>query len=151
MNVNSNLTDLLRALNEEGAEYLIIGGYALAVHGHLRATKDVDIFVGTDPENAARVYRALIRFGAPLETLARENLTEPDVFFIMGRPPNQIDVITSIDGVTFETAWQNRVESTYDGVPVAYIARADLIANKAASGRTQDLSDLEALRRLEDS
>jgi hypothetical protein len=137
-------------LNAANAKYLIVGGYALAVHGHLRATKDVDIFVGTDPENADRVYSALSRFGAPLEELTRADLADPDVFFIMGRPPNQIDIITTIDGVTFEAAWRNRLECSYDGVPAWFIARDDLVANKTASGRPQDLADLAALKLLEE-
>ncbi len=147
MQANSDLTDLLRALNEEGAEYLIVGGYAVALHGHLRATKDVDIFVGAQPENAAKVWRALVRFGAPLEGLRREDLSEPGVFYIMGWPPNQIDILTSIDGVDFESAWRNRLASNYDGVSSWFIALEDLVANKAASGRPQDLADLAALRR----
>lgn len=146
MEANSDLIDLLRALNDEDAEYLIVGGYAFAVHGRIRATKDVDIFVGTDVTNAGKVWRALAKFGAPLDDLRVEDLTQPDTFFIMGRPPNQIDVITSVDGITFEAAWPNRYESTYGGAPVRYIGRDDLIANKTAAGRPQDLVDLAYLR-----
>ena len=146
MDLNSDLIDLLRALNAEGAEYLIVGGYAFAVHGKIRATKDVDIFVGTDPENAQRVWNALRAFGAPLDELRIQDLTNPETFFIMGRAPNQIDVITTIDGVTFERAWRNRFTGTYGGVHVNYIAKADLIANKEAAGRPQDRVDVEYLR-----
>jgi len=146
MQPNSDLIDLLRALNGAGAEYLIVGGYAVAIHGKIRATKDVDVFVGTDPENAAKVWRALAVFGAPLADLQVEDLTEPETFFIMGRPPNQIDIITTIDGVSFEAAWSNRIESTFGDVRVNYIGREDLLANKAAAGRPQDKLDLEYLR-----
>jgi hypothetical protein len=104
------------------------------------------VFVGTDPENAAKVWRALAVFGAPLSGLQVEDLTQPDTFFIMGRPPNQIDIITSIDGVSFETAWPNRIESTFGDVRVNYISKEDLLANKAAAGRPQDKLDLEYLR-----
>jgi predicted nucleotidyltransferase len=146
MNPNSDLIDLLHALNEEHAEYLLIGAYAFAVHGRIRATKDADIFIGTDPDNGARVWRALQRFGAPLNDLRPEDLATPETFYIMGRPPNQIDIITTIDGVTFGQAWTNRVETSYGGVRVAYIGREDLIANKEAAGRPQDLLDVQYLR-----
>lgn len=146
MDLNSDLIDLLRALNAEGAKYLIVGGYAFAVHGKIRATKDTDIFVGTDPENASRVWKALSAFGAPLDELHVQDLARPGTFFIMGRAPNQIDIITTIDGVTFDRAWSNRFASTYGGVEVNYIGKADLIANKEAAGRPQDRIDVEYLR-----
>ncbi|HEY5258081.1 MAG TPA: DUF6036 family nucleotidyltransferase [Candidatus Baltobacteraceae bacterium] len=149
MNSNSDLIDLLRALNAEGARYLIVGGYALAFHGHVRATKDVDVFVGTDAENAGRVWRALKAFGAPIAELREADLATPDTFFIMGRAPNQIDIITTIDGVAFERAWKGRRASTYGGVPTHFIGREDLLANKSASGRPQDRLDVEALRQEE--
>jgi hypothetical protein len=146
MHLNSDLTDLLHALNDEGARYLIVGGYAFAYHGRVRATRDVDIFVGGDPENTARVWRALLAFGAPLTDLREEDLARPETFFIMGRPPNQIDLITTIDGVSFERAWANRVESTYDQMQVYYIGRSDLNTNKQAAGRPQDKLDVAYLR-----
>jgi len=150
MQPNSDLIDLLRALNDAGAKYLIVGGYAVAIHGRIRATKDVDVFIGTDPANAEKVWRALAIFGAPLSDLRAEDLTEPETFFIMGRPPNQIDIITSIDGVSFEPAWANRVQSTFADVAVNYISKEDLMANKAAAGRPQDKLDLEYLRADDD-
>ena len=151
MQLNSDLIDLLRALNAERAEYLIVGGYAFAVHGRLRATKDVDVFVGTDPANAVKVWRALAVLGAPLDELTQEDLTKADTFFLMGRPPNQIDIMTTIDGVTFDRAWSNRIVATYGDVPVAYISRDDLIANKVAADRPQDRADVAYLRSHESS
>jgi hypothetical protein len=147
MDQNSDLIDLLRALNAENADYLIVGGYAFAVHGRIRATKDADIFVGTDPENAARVWRALRTFGAPLDELRIADLTQPETFFIMGRPPNQIDIITTIDGISFEQAWRGRYPARYGGVPVHYIGKDDLIANKRAADRPQDRLDVAYLTR----
>jgi len=134
MDLNSDLIDLLRALNAEGAKY------------KLRATKDADIFIGTDRENAQSVWNALSAFGAPLEELQVQDLTIPHTFFIMGRAPNQIDIITTIDGVTFDRAWENRFAATYGGVQVNYIGKADLISNKEAAGRPQDRVDVEYLR-----
>ncbi|HEX3456981.1 MAG TPA: hypothetical protein VHR97_03420 [Candidatus Baltobacteraceae bacterium] len=144
------MIELLRALNAEGAEYLIVGAYAFAFHGRPRATGDVDLFVGSDSENAGKVWRALLTFGAPLEDLRRSDLASPGTFFVMGRPPNQIDLITAIDGVTFEQAWATRIESTYGDVPVSYIGRAELIANKKAAARPQDLADVSYLESVEE-
>jgi hypothetical protein len=150
MQQNFDLIDLLSALNAEGAEYLLVGAYALAFHGRPRATKDVDVFVGCDPQNAQRVWSALVRFGAPLTELQPSDLASPGTFYVMGRAPNQIDVITSIDGITFEQAWKTRVQSTYGGIPVSYIAKSELIANKRAAARPQDLADLAYLESRED-
>lgn len=147
MEVNSDLIDLLRALNEEGAKYLIVGGYAFAFHGKVRATRDMDIFVGTDPGNARLVWNALQSFGAPLDELQPGDLTKAETFFTMGRAPNQVDVITTIDGVEFTEAWKNRVTAAYGGVPTQYIGREDLIANKTAAGRPQDLADVAYLKK----
>jgi hypothetical protein len=96
-------------------------------------------------ENASAVWRALQSFGAPLESLREEDLAQPETFFIMGREPNQIDIITTIDGVTFEEAWENRVASTYGDEPVYFIGRDELIRNKTAAGRPQDLADVAFL------
>jgi hypothetical protein len=146
MEGNADLIDLLHALNAEDAKYLLIGGYAFAFHGKIRATKDADIFVGTDPGNAQRVWNALHSFGASLDELRTEDLMRADTFFIMGRPPNQIDVITTIDGVTFDEAWEHRVSATYGSESVYYISKGDLIRNKAAAGRPQDLVDVAYLK-----
>jgi hypothetical protein len=144
MQQNTDLIDLLAALNAEGAEYLIVGAYAFAFHGRPRATKDV-VFIGSDRENAQRVWRALVTFGAPLSDLKPGDLSSPGTIYIMGRAPNQIDIITSIDGITFEEAWAERVASTYGGVSVNYIGRAELILNKKTVGRPQDLADVAYL------
>lgn len=148
MQPNPDLIDLLAALNAERAEYLIVGAYAFAFHGRPRATSDVDVFVGVDPHNGEKVWRALVAFGAPLSELRIEDLSSPGTFFVMGRPPNQIDIITSIDGVSFEQAWKARVASTYGGVPVNYLGKAELIANKKAAGRPQDLADVAYLESI---
>lgn len=148
MQQNTDLIDLLAALNAEQAEYVIVGAYAFAFHGRPRATSDVDVFVGFDPKNAQKVWKALMAFGAPLAELRPEDLASPGTFFIMGRPPNEIDIITSIDGVSFEQAWKTRVPSTYAGVAVNYLGRTELIANKKAAGRPQDLADVAFLESM---
>ena len=149
MEANVDLIDLLRALNAAGAKYLIVGGYALAFHGKVRATKDVGVFVGTDQENSVRAWNALRSFGAPLDELRVEHLTQPDTFFIMGRAPSQIDIITSIDGIAFSEAWDHRIPSSFGSESAFYISREDLIRNKIAAGRPQDLVDVAYLNGKE--
>ena len=141
--------ELLQCLNDEKAEYLIVGGYAVAHHAQPRATKDLDIFVGTDPENAERVWNALARFGAALDDLPVEELKDPDTAFRMGVPPIMVEVIRAIDGVEFAAAYQRRNVETINpekGLEATYISADDLLQNKLAAARLQDLADAEALR-----
>jgi len=147
MPVNPDFRDLFAALNAAGAEYLLVGGYALAVHAAPRFTKDLDVWVNPTPENAARVHEALHRFGAPLGELRVEDLSTSGIVFQLGVPPNRIDVLTAIDGVSFPDAWLERLETTYGGQHVSVISRRHLAVNKRATGRPQDLLDAEALER----
>src|SRR5258707_7542724 len=145
MQTNTDFRDLFAELNGAGAEYLVVGAYALAAHGHVRATKDLDLWIRANPENAARVHGALAAFGAPLQGLSVEDLARPNLIFQIGIPPVRIDVITSIDGVEFDAAWRERVVSSYSDQPVSVLSRRHLIENKKASGRLQDLADVELL------
>lgn len=146
--MSPDFRDLLATFNEFGVEYLVVGAHALAAHGHVRATKDLDIFVRPSLENATKIIEALTSFGAPLHDLTPDDLARPGLIFQIGVPPVRIDVITEIDGVEFSEAWQTRWVARLAGVEVAVIARDDLIRNKRASGRLQDLADLEALEAL---
>ena len=145
MQTNSDFRDLFAALNAVDAEYLVVGALALAAHGHVRATEDLDVWVEASPENAERVYRALAAFGAPLDDLTVDDLTSADVIFQIGVPPLRVDIITSIDGVEFVDAWPERVSSEYADQPVHVLSRRHLIQNKKAAGRLQDLADVDAL------
>ncbi|MGB8931391.1 MAG: hypothetical protein WCC48_09130 [Anaeromyxobacteraceae bacterium] len=145
MPVNPDFRDLFAALNGAGAEYLLVGGYALAVHAAPRFTKDLDVWVNPTRENAARVLAALKVFGAPLGELTQDDLAAPGIVFQMGLPPNRIDVLTSIDGVAFAEAWPARLTTEYGGQPLTVIGRAHLLANKRASGRPQDLVDADVI------
>ncbi len=147
MPANPDFRDLFAELNAAGAEYLLVGGYALAFHAVPRFTKDLDVWVNATSENAARVHAALARFGAPLEQLSRSDLEQPGIVFQIGIPPNRIDVLTSIDGVDFAVAWHDRLKTVYGGEEVPIISRQHLIANKRASGRPQDLLDADLLER----
>ncbi len=142
MFLNKDYREMLTALNDAGAEYLIVGAYALAVHGNVRATGDIDIWVRPTPENAPKVWQALEVFKAPRSNLSPEDLCDPDVVYQVGVIPFRIDFLTSIDGVTFDEAWANRRDATFDGVPIMAIGRDDLLRNKRASGRPKDLADV---------
>lgn len=139
--------DMLRALSAAGAEFMIVGAHALAVHATPRATGDLDIWVRREPNNADRVYRALQAFGAPLADLAPADLLESDIVYQIGLAPNRIDLLTDVSGVTFAEAWPRRVVVRLADLDVPVIGRDDLIANKRATGRLRDLADLEDLER----
>ncbi len=145
--MNQDFRDLLRAFADADVRFLIIGAYAVAVHAEPRATGDLDLWIEPSPENAARAYAALRRFGVPLHELSESDLATPDVVFQIGLPPRRIDLLTSITGVAFADAWPERVAVHYGDVPCAAIGRDALIANKRQLGRARDLADLELLQR----
>jgi len=146
--VNPDFRDLLAAFNAHDVEYIVVGAHALAAHGHVRATKDLDVWVRPSHENAPRVLRALSAFGAPLHDLSEDDLVAAGLIFQIGVPPVRIDVITAIDAVEFESAWPDRVEAKLGGLSVPVLSRHHLIVNKKAAGRLQDLADVEWLERL---
>jgi hypothetical protein len=143
--VNRNFHDILFALSAEGVEFLIVGAYALAVHGLPRATGDLDIWVRPTPENARRVWQALLRFGAPLTSMELKDFHDADMVFRMGLPPSQVDILTSISGITFDEAWPNRAEHDVEGIKVPVIACADQIRNKRSTDRPKDKLDADWL------
>jgi hypothetical protein len=146
--MNDDWIAMLSALRDAQTRFLVVGAHALAVHGVPRGTQDLDILVDATPENAERVWRALVLFGAPVGSLgiSKADLIHPDMVIQFGLPPNRIDFLTSISGIPdFETAWAGRVMHDLRGSPVPFIGRAELIANKRAAGRRKDLADVEAL------
>jgi hypothetical protein len=145
--LNRDFRDLLAEFNVQGVEYLVVGAHALAAHGHVRATKDLDIWVRPDVDNAKRVLKALTEFGAPLHDLTEADLANPGTVFQLGLPPLRIDVITAIDGVSFDEAWPARLLTKFGDEPTAVLSREHLIRNKRAAGRAQDLADVEWLER----
>jgi hypothetical protein len=146
--VNPDFRDFLSAFNAEGVEYLVVGAYALAAHGLPRATGDLDLWVDARPDNADRVWRALVRFGAPVDELRRDDFTRPDVVLQVGVAPRRVDVLTGIDGVDFAAAWPERLTVPLSDLEVPVISREFLIRNKRACGRPQDLADLAWLEQL---
>ena len=138
-------SELLNTFNEHEVKYLIVGGFAVMAYSEPRYTKDLDVWVEASPINASKVFAALRDFGAPLDGLTESDFEESG-FYQMGRPPGRIDVMMSIDGVEFDTAWKNRTLAVFRGVSVHFIGKDDLIHNKELAGRYQDLADIEKIR-----
>lgn len=145
MEVQPDFKELLGLFNAHHVEYMIVGGYALAFHGAPRFTGDLDLFVKPDPDNAWRILAALEEFGFASVGLTTADFARPDQVVQLGVPPVRIDIITSLTGVSWDEAFTDRVVGHYGDIPVDYIGRERFIANKRATGRKRDLSDLEAL------
>jgi hypothetical protein len=145
MDLYPDFKDWLTLLNRRGAEYVVVGAYALAHHGVPRNTADLDLFMRPVPENAARIVAALQDFGFGSLGLTEADFLTPGQVIQLGRPPVRIDLLTSISGVSWEEADAGKVAGTCGDVPVAFLGRTQLVANKRASGRTKDRADLEAL------
>lgn len=139
--LNPDFRDMLSALLDAGAEFLVVGAYSMAVHGHPRATGDLDLWIRATDSNAERVWRALKQFKAPMRELKIEDLQVPDTVFQIGVAPRRIDLLTSIDGVEFDEAWPRRKMVEIDGLRLAVIGREDLLRNKLASPRPKDKAD----------
>ena len=150
MSPNSNFKDLLSALNACGAKYLVVGGYAVMLYTEPRYTKDLAIWIEPGPDNAARVYRALAGFGAPLSGIQVEDFTVSDLIYQLGMPPSRVDILTSISGVDFEDAWGRRKVAQFGDIPTMFIGLGDLISNKRMTGRATDLADCERLEEAAD-
>ncbi len=145
MPANPDFRDLFSILNEEGVEYLVAGAHAVIFHAEPRYTKDLDVWIRPSETNAARVYQALQRFGAPLSDIRPEDFTKPDLVYQVGVAPNRIDILMGVAGVDFASAWADRVESSYGGVPIHIMGKQSLIRTKKATGRPQDLLDVDRL------
>ena len=150
LKLDANFYDLLSAFRGCNVRYLM-GGWAVSIHAQPRATQDMDIFVVSESANIEAVYEALKGFGAPLDSINKEQFLEPGTFFRIGVPPCQIDIFPEIPGVKFEACWPNRLEVPLDreGLSANFISAEDLIAAKVASGREQDIADVQAIRRVQ--
>lgn len=145
MHTHQDFEDFLRFLNDENVEFIVVGGYAVAYHGYVRATNDMDLFFRNSSSNVAGIGRALERFGLPTTVADRKRFAEPGNIVRMGLPPVRIELINTISGVTFATAWKHRVPGTYGKTPVHYLSLPDLLKNKSASARPKDLADVDEL------
>ncbi len=147
-----DFTDLLIELCEADAEFLLVGGWAVILYGHVRATDDMDVFVRPSHENSQRVFVALEAFGAPLQAhaVAAEHFASEGAAYRFGIAPLKIEVLTKISGVSFDEALRGSKTFDLDGYRIPYIGKSALIANKKSAGRLKDLADVEELERLED-
>lgn len=145
MDIPSDLIELFSAFGGAGVRYLLVGGHAVAAHGKPRSTKDVDLWLAPDPENIARACAGLANFGVPAEIVAALRSAGPDDIVWLGRPPTRIDLLQSLPALNFEDAWQRRLMIELSGVSIPVLGKEDLIRNKQAVGRPQDLRDVRAL------
>ena len=143
--MNPDFVDLLRAFAAADVRFMIVGAYALAVHGRPRATGDLDVWIDATPENAPRVMQALAAFGAPLGEITEADFAGPGVVYQMGVPPARIDILTELTGLTFEQAWRDRIRRPFGEIEVDFLNRASFLRNKRAMGRLKDLSDIEGI------
>jgi len=145
MEIQPDFKELLELLNAHKVEYFIVGAYALAFHGAPRFTGDIDIFVKPEAKNAERILAALDEFGFGSLDLTISDLKDPDKVVQLGLAPVRVDLITSLTGLSYQEVFAGRAQGTYGDVPVYYIGRKELLANKRALGRKKDLADIEAL------
>lgn len=143
--MNQDFVDLLRAFLAAEVRFLVVGAYALALHGRPRATGDLDLWVEATPQNAERVMRALAAFGAPLTEISADDFAREGVTYQIGIPPGRIDILTDLTGLTFAEAWPDRLRKPFGDIDVDFIGRAAFIRNKRATGRPKDLGDIEGM------
>ena len=140
--LNPDFIDILSAFSEENVEYMVVGGYAMAFHGYVRATGDIDLWIRISEENVKSVWRALQSFGAPILDLTIEDLLTPGMVYQMGVVPNRIDVINEISGVEFGDAWKLRKTIEFGNLKIPLIGKEQLLINKKAANRAKDQSDV---------
>lgn len=145
MQINQDFKEFIKLLNENKVEYLVVGGYAVAFHGHPRYTKDIDIWIKLDKLNAKNTLKSLKEFGFGDIGITIEDLVNKDRVIQLGHPPNRIDIMSDVSGLVFENCYNSRVEIEIENVKVNFIDLENLKKNKKASGRHQDLADLESL------
>lgn len=148
--LNPDFREFIESLNDNGVRYLVVGGYAVALHGHPRYTKDFDVWIEMSETNAARMVAALEQFGFGSLGLTAEDFLVPDQIIQLGYPPNRIDILTTLPGVEFSECYLSRIVVDIDGLPVNFIDLENLKRTKRASGRLQDLADLEYLEQREE-
>jgi len=146
--LNKDYKDILLKLSDRKVKFLLVGAYAMAVHGYPRSTMDIDLWVMPDPENAVLVLNALDDFGAPIGDLKAEDLQKEDMIFQIGVAPCRIDILTSVDGLKFEDAFENSQTFQIEGISVQVLSITDLIKNKRSTGRIKDLADAQDLEKI---
>ncbi len=148
--MNEKQISLLAAFADAGVEYAVVGGVAVNMHGYVRATHDLDLFIRPTEENARAAYRALLALGVPLSGIEPNDLLVEEENLRFGPEEDHIDILPSIGEMPFEQVWRNRVEAEVDGLSIPFISKADLIANKRQVGRLRNLADAEELALIPD-
>jgi len=149
MQLDPDFRDFVELFTANDVHFLIVGGYAVAAHGLPRYTGDLDASIWISAENASRIVRSLEAFGFTNLGLSEEDFNQPDRVVQLGYAPYRIDILTSIEGVEFNDAWERRVVLDLDGIEVPFIGHADLLTNTRVAGRPQDIADVERLTRQE--
>jgi len=147
MKLHQEIHEFIELCLSRKVEFLLVGGYALAFHGAPRFTEDIDLMVLVSPENADKLHAVLSDVGFGEAGITREDFLEADQVIQLGRAPNRIDILTGISGVTWQEAWASRVRVDLDGLEIQVIGKTELIQNKQATGRPQDLADLARLQQ----
>jgi predicted nucleotidyltransferase len=143
--LSQDFKEFIQSLNDNHVRYLVVGGYAVALHGHPRYTNDLDVWIELSKENAANLMKALTQFGFGSIGLKVEDFLDPEQIIQLGYPPNRIDLITSLESMNFESCFISKIQVQIDNVTVNFIDLENLKKNKKATGRKQDLADLENL------
>jgi predicted nucleotidyltransferase len=146
MVLNKDLREFIGLLNEKGVKYLVIGGYAVAYHGYPRYTKDIDIWIWLNEENAQKVIETIKAFGMASMHILVDDLLNPDSVIQLGMPPNRIDILTDLETLDFETCYAQKETASLDGLDIAFLDFDNLIKSKLAAGRPQDKVDAKKLR-----
>lgn len=148
MRVENDFKKFIGLLNEHKVRYLIIGGFAYSFYAEPRFTKDIDFYIDTSSVNANKLLKVLEKFGFKDVDLTKDDFQQPEQIIQLGNAPLRIDIVTSIDGVNFKEAWNNRASGRYGNLNANFISKSDLIKNKKATGRAQDIADLEKLKKI---
>ena len=144
---NEDYRDILQSLSDEGVDFILVGAYALASHGYPRATMDIDLWIRPAPDNAEKVYRALAKFGTPMDAVSVSDFSKEGTIFQIGVAPRRIDIITQISGVNYAEAFESANSAEVGGLTIKILSAEHLIRNKLATGRLKDIDDAENLRR----
>ncbi|RJR16511.1 MAG: hypothetical protein C4581_09820 [Nitrospiraceae bacterium] len=148
--LNDDYKEILQNLSKNKVKFLVVGAYAMGVHGYPRATGDLDIWVDVSPDNSELVYKSLVEFGAPLSHINRDTFIEEGIVLQIGIAPRRIDIITQIDGVDFRSAYAEKLVVELEGLAIPFLSRDDLIRNKESTGREKDRVDVQYLKNASD-
>jgi len=140
--LNPDFKDMLSCLRDEKVKFIVVGAYALAAHGFPRATGDIDIWVRSDRANAQKVMRALVKFGAPISDISEDDFTVPERVLQIGVEPSRVDLLTGVDAVEFDEAWEEKISVTIDELEIHVLSKRHLLRNKLATGRDKDQGDI---------